>query len=116
MTSEPTTGLSTEKRLAFRSGKPYPFSGGGVEILAATASPLENTLFTVAHESSGLTFKFDLVRRQLTPVLPELSVQVSRFLARRQVDGNLPGAHRAMHPLARTQRRQRVAPVDGSEI
>jgi DNA-binding winged helix-turn-helix (wHTH) protein/Tol biopolymer transport system component len=71
--------VATEKRLVYRSAKPYPFSGGGVEILAAAASPLENTLFTVAHQSSGLTFKFDLVRRQLTAVLPELSVEVPDF-------------------------------------
>jgi len=71
--------VATEKWLPFRSEKPYPFSGGGVEIKAATASPLENTLFTVAHESAALTFKFDLTRRQLTPFLPEFSVEVPDF-------------------------------------
>ena len=71
--------VAAENWSPFRSGKPYPFSGGSVEILAATASPLENTLFTVAHESAALTFKFDLTRRQLTPFLPELSVEVPDF-------------------------------------
>jgi Tol biopolymer transport system component len=71
--------VATESWSTFGSGKPYPLSGGGVEILAATPSPLDDTLFTVAHESSGLVFKFDLARRQLTPVLRELSVQVPDF-------------------------------------
>ena len=71
--------VATENWSPFRSGKPNPFSGGGVEILAATASPLENTLVTVAHQSSGLTFKFDLARRQLTPFLPEMSVEVPDY-------------------------------------
>ena len=45
--------IAGEKWLPFQSGKPFPLGGGGAEILAATASPLENTLLTVAHESVG---------------------------------------------------------------
>ncbi len=63
----------------FQSRKPYPLSGGGVEWLAAAASPLEDQLFVVGHQTSRLTFKFDLSRRQLTPFLPELSVQNAVF-------------------------------------
>ena len=62
-----------------RSGKPSLLRGGGMEMVAATASPLEDSLFVVGNEESGMIFKFDLARRQLTPFLPELSVQDPDF-------------------------------------
>ena len=71
--------IAEENWWPFRSGKPFPLSGGGLEMIAATSSPLENRLFVVGNEVSRLTFKFDLARRQLTPFLPELSVQNLAF-------------------------------------
>jgi Tol biopolymer transport system component/DNA-binding winged helix-turn-helix (wHTH) protein len=58
----------------FRSREPFPLSGGGLEVIAATSSPLDDRLFVVGNEVSRMTYKFDLGRRQLTPFLPELSV------------------------------------------
>lgn len=71
--------ITNENWSPFRTGKPYPLSGGGVEWSAATASPLEDKLFVVGFEGSIMSFKFDLARRQLTPFLPELSVQDPAF-------------------------------------
>jgi Tol biopolymer transport system component len=50
-------------------------------MIAATASPLENTLFVVGNEGSLMTFKFDLARHQLVPFLPDLSVLNPAFSA-----------------------------------
>lgn len=61
-------------RLPFQSRNPVLLSSGGLEMAAATASPLDNTLFVVGSEASRMTFRFDLGRRQLTPFLPELSI------------------------------------------
>jgi Tol biopolymer transport system component len=66
--------IAEEDWSLFRSGKPSSLSGGGLEMIAATASPLENVLFVVLNQNSRMTFTFDLARRQLTPFLPELSV------------------------------------------
>ncbi len=63
----------------FQSGKPFSLSGGGLEMVAATASPLEDTLFVVGNQVSRISFKFDLADSQLTPFLPELSVQNATF-------------------------------------
>jgi len=62
-----------EHELPFQSRTPVLFSGGGMGIVAAIASPLENRLFVITYESSGMAFKFDLARRQLAPFLPEFS-------------------------------------------
>jgi DNA-binding winged helix-turn-helix (wHTH) protein/Tol biopolymer transport system component len=62
-----------ENGLPFQFRKPVLFSGGSMAIMAAIASPLENRLFVITYESSGMAFKFDLAHRQLTPFLPEFS-------------------------------------------
>src|SRR5208337_4896852 len=63
----------------FRSRKPYPLGGGGLDMVAVTASPLDNRLFVVESQLSEVTFKFNLARRQLTPFLPERSVRDPAF-------------------------------------
>jgi Tol biopolymer transport system component len=68
---------------AFQSRKPIPFSGGSIGMAAAAASPLEKRLLVIPYEDLGMTFKFDLAHRQLTPFLPELSPQDPVF----SVDG-----------------------------
>ncbi len=71
--------IATEGGSPFRSGKPFPLNSGGQAVTAATASPLENTLFVIGYEGSVIAFSFDLERRQLTPFLPEMSVQNPAF-------------------------------------
>jgi len=63
----------------FRPGEPFPLNSGGQAVTAATASPLENTLFVIGYEGSVIAFSFDLERRQLAPFLPEMSVQNPAF-------------------------------------
>lgn len=63
-------GLSV---LRFR--KPFLLSAGGVEMVAATASPIANTLFVVGTQDGRRSFKFDATRHQLTPFPTGLSVQ-----------------------------------------
>jgi Tol biopolymer transport system component/DNA-binding winged helix-turn-helix (wHTH) protein len=64
---------------SLRSAKPSLLSAGGVSMIAAAASPLENTLLGVGHENSRMAFKYDLAHRQLTRFLPELSVANPAF-------------------------------------
>lgn len=71
--------ITEEGRVPFQSRNPVLVSSGGLEMAAATASPLENTIFVVGSEVSRMTFKFDLGRRQLTPFLPDLSTTNPAF-------------------------------------
>ena len=63
----------------FRSGKAFPVGGGGLEMVAAAASPFEDTLFVVGHQASRMAFEYDLKRHKLTPFLPEFSIQNPGF-------------------------------------
>ena len=59
----------------FQSKRPFPLGGGGSEMVAAAANPLDNRLFVVGSQISRTSFKLDLEQNQLKPFLPELSVQ-----------------------------------------
>ena len=62
-----------------RSRSPFPLGGGGPEMVAATANPLENMLFVVGRQVSRMSSKLDLEHNQLKPFLPDLSVQNPDF-------------------------------------
>ena len=66
--------ITEENGWLFGARKPFLLSAGGLEMVAATASSLENKIFVVGNEVSRMTFKFDIGHRQLTPFLPDLSV------------------------------------------
>jgi len=48
-------------------------------MVAATASPLTNTLFVVGTQDGRMSFKFDVTHRQLTPFPAGLSVEDLNF-------------------------------------
>ena len=71
--------VTDESWSTFRSRRPFLLSGGGVEMVAATASPLTNTLFVVGTQDGRMSFKFDVTHRQLTPFPAGLSVEDLNF-------------------------------------
>ena len=66
--------ISEETWWPLRRNRPVPLNSGSLEMMAATASPLENRLFAVGSEHSTMTFKFNPAVRQLTQFLPQVSV------------------------------------------
>jgi Tol biopolymer transport system component/DNA-binding winged helix-turn-helix (wHTH) protein len=73
--------LTEESRFQLQPPRPFPLGGGGLETAFAAASPLDNSLFVVGYQSSKASFKFEMARRQLTPLFPERSVDIPTFSA-----------------------------------
>src|SRR5271169_1635824 len=73
--------VAPDKRWPLPSGKAHLLSGGGAQLIAATASPLENTLFVVGNESSLMSFQYQFEGRRLIPYLQGMSVMHPVFSA-----------------------------------
>ncbi len=68
-----------ERWSPFRSRKLVPLGGGGPELIAAIASPTDSRIFVIGAQTSNASFKFDPVHRQLTPLMPDQSVEAPDF-------------------------------------